>query len=111
VGAGWRAALLPTLSRGRGRGLWKSLHGVVGFWVSLFLVAFLISGLAWAGIWGGKMVQAWSQFPAEKWDNVPLSDATHASMDHDRREVPWVLEQTPMPASGSDAGATPSPAL
>lgn len=51
------------------------------------------------------MVQAWSQFPAEKWDNVPLSDETHASMNHDRREVPWALERTPMPASGSDAGS------
>lgn len=100
--AGWRAALVPTF--GRGRAAWKSLHGVVGIWLSVFLVFFLISGLSWAGIWGGKMVQAWSQFPAAKWDNVPLSDSTHASMNHDRREVPWALEQTPMPASGSDLG-------
>ncbi|KJZ20917.1 PepSY-associated TM helix domain-containing protein [Loktanella sp. S4079] len=96
-GGGWRRALLPKLSGGRS--LWKSLHGVVGIWVSAVLVLFLISGLAWAGIWGGKFVQAWSQFPAEKWDNVPLSDETHASMNHTRREVPWALEQTPMPAS------------
>lgn len=101
-GAGWRRALIPTF--GRGRALWKSLHGVVGIWLSLFLVFFLISGLSWAGIWGGKMVQAWSQFPAEKWNEVPLSDETHASLNHDRREVPWALEQTPLPASGSDAG-------
>ncbi|WP_298917626.1 PepSY domain-containing protein [uncultured Roseobacter sp.] len=100
--AGWRVALIPTLSRGRG--LWKSLHGVTGIWLSVFLVFFLISGLAWAGIWGGKMVQAWSQFPAEKWDNVPLSDETHANMNHARREVPWALELTPMPVSGSDQG-------
>lgn len=100
--AGWRKTLVPSF--GQGRALWKSLHGVVGIWLSVFLVFFLISGLAWAGIWGGKMVQAWSQFPAEKWDSVPLSDETHASMNHNRREVPWALEQTPMPASGSDVG-------
>lgn len=100
--AGWRRALVPSFNRGRS--LWKSLHGVIGLWGSVILVFFLISGLAWAGIWGGKMVQAWSQFPAEKWDNVPLSDVTHASMNHDRAEVPWALEQTPMPASGSDEG-------
>lgn len=100
--AGWRRALVPSF--GRGRAMWKSLHGVVGIWISVILVFFLISGLAWAGIWGGKMVQAWSQFPAEKWDNVPLSEVTHASMNHDRHEVPWALEQTPMPASGSSAG-------
>ncbi|MCG3267771.1 PepSY domain-containing protein [Yoonia sp. I 8.24] len=99
---GWRRSFIPRFSKGRS--LWKSLHGVVGMWVSIVLVFFLISGLAWAGIWGGKMVQAWSQFPAEKWANVPLSDKTHASMNHERREVPWALEQTPLPASGSDVG-------
>jgi uncharacterized iron-regulated membrane protein len=104
--AGWRAALIPSVGRG-GRAMWRSLHGVVGFWISLFLVFFLISGLSWAGIWGEKMVQAWSQFPAEKWDNVPLSDETHASMNHGPKEVPWALEQTPMPASGSQAGTWP----
>lgn len=101
-GAGWARALVPSFQGGRS--MWKSLHGVVGIWMSVFLVFFLISGLAWAGIWGGKMVQAWSHFPAAKWDAVPLSDETHASMNHDRREVPWALEQTPMPASGSDTG-------
>ncbi len=100
--AGWRAALIPTF--GRGRALWRSLHGVLGFWISIVLVFFLVSGLAWTGVWGEKMVQAWSQFPAEKWDNVPLSDDIHASMNHDRKEVPWALELTPMPASGSHAG-------
>lgn len=96
-------AFVPRLSA-RGRGLWKSLHATVGVWLSVLLLFFLISGLSWAGIWGGKMMQAWSTFPAEKWDNVPLSDETHASMNHGPKEVPWALEQTPMPASGSDAG-------
>src|SRR6056297_3106017 len=72
--------------------------------IAIVLAFFLVSGLAWAGIWGEKMVQAWSQFPAEKWANVPLSDDIHASMNHDRKEVPWALELTPMPASGSHAG-------
>lgn len=98
------AAFVPNL-RTRGRALWKSLHAVVGFWISLLLVVFLISGLAWAGVWGGMFVQAWSSFPAAKWDNVPLSDDTHASMNHGHQnDVPWALEQTPMPASGSDTG-------
>lgn len=101
--SGWRTALVPSLSKG-GRNLWKSLHGVIGLWASFFLVLFLISGLAWSGIWGAKIVQAWSTFPAEKWDNVPLSDETHASMNHGPKEVPWALEQTQMPASGSQAG-------
>lgn len=96
--------LVPNLGA-RGRQFWKELHISIGFWTSIVLLFFLLSGLAWAGIWGGKFVQAWSTFPAEKWDNVPLSDKTHADMNHGAlHEVPWGLEQTPMPASGSAAG-------
>lgn len=89
----------------KGRAFWKSLHGAVGLWVSVLLVIFLISGLSWTGLWGTRFVQAWNTFPAEKWDNGPLSDATHAEMNHaPAKEVPWTLEQTPMPMSGSLAG-------
>ena len=98
------SAFVPNI-RAKGRALWKSLHVVSGFWVSGLLILFLVSGLAWSGVWGGKIVQPWSSFPAEKWDNVPLSDKTHASMNHgNQNDVPWVLEQTPMPASGSIVG-------
>ncbi len=104
------AALWPDLAA-TGRAWWKSLHMVIGFWSSILLVFFLVSGLPWAGIWGGRFVQAWSTFPAEKWDNVPLSDATHASMNHDAtKSVPWPLEQTKMPESGSFAGQDVLPA-
>lgn len=104
-GSGLRAMLVPSLAA-KGRAFWKSLHLTTGTWMSLVLAFFLLSGLAWAGIWGGKFVQPWSTFPAEKWDNVPLSDATHASMNHTaREEVPWTLELAPLPASGSQAGA------
>lgn len=104
-GASWRNALVPRLAA-RGRTFWKSLHGVLGFWISIVLVLFLVSGLSWAGVWGERVVQAWSTFPAEKWDSVPLSGDIHASMNHGAaKEVPWGLEQTPMPASGSLKGA------
>ncbi len=102
--------LIPDL-RLRGRAFWKALHQSVGFYISAVLLVFLLSGLSWSGIWGEKFVQAWSTFPAEKWDNVPLSDDTHASMNHGAiKEVPWALEQTPMPESGSAAGVTGMPA-
>ncbi|WP_164661810.1 PepSY domain-containing protein [Tropicibacter sp. Alg240-R139] len=99
------AAFVPNL-RARGRAFWKLLHAVTGFWMTGLLVVFLISGLSWAGVWGGMIVQPWSSFPAEKWDNVPLSDDIHASMNHGaQNDVLWALEQTHMPASGSDVGA------
>ncbi|MCJ8333482.1 MAG: PepSY domain-containing protein [Epibacterium sp.] len=107
----WRAALIPNL-RAKGRALWKSLHAVVGVWMSALLIVFLLSGMAWTGIWGGKFVQAWSTFPAEKWNAVPLSDITHhQALNHGHtNDVPWALEQTQMPESGSAAGLTGVPA-
>lgn len=108
-GRGLRAMLVPDVAA-TGRAFWKSLHTALGTWMSVILMFFLISGLSWANIWGGKFVQAWSTFPAEKWDAVPLSDATHASMNHTaKEEVPWALEQTPMPKSGSAAGVAGVP--
>jgi uncharacterized iron-regulated membrane protein len=102
-------ALVPRLSSG-GRLWWKELHATLGFYGAIALLFFFVSGLAWSGIWGTEMTQAWSTFPAEKWDNVPLSDKTHASMNHGAlKEVPWGLEQTPLPASGSAAGAAGLP--
>jgi len=98
------ASLIPNV-RAKGRNLWKSLHVSIGAWISMLLLVFLISGLSWAGIWGEKLVQAWSTFPAEKY-GAPQSDSTHASMNHGgTKQVPWALEQTPMPASGSSSGS------
>jgi uncharacterized iron-regulated membrane protein len=88
----------------KGRAFWKDAHKSIGVWVSAFLFLFMLSGLSWTGIWGDNYVKLWSGFPASKWDNVPLSDTTHASMNHAVHEVPWALEATPMPASGSAAG-------
>lgn len=105
---GLRAMVIPRLSA-KGRALWKSLHQVVGTWMSVILVLFLITGLAWAGIWGERFVQAWNTFPAEKW-GAPPSDKTHASLNgNGEKEVPWGLEQTPLPASGSAAGVAVLP--
>lgn len=102
-GRGLAEMFVPRLSA-KGRALWKSLHLTAGSWVSVVLVFFLISGLAWASIWGGRFVQAWSTFPAEKW-GAPLSDKTHADMNHTAvKEVPWTLELAPLPQSGSQVG-------
>ncbi|SDF28808.1 PepSY-associated TM helix domain-containing protein [Limimaricola pyoseonensis] len=111
-GRGLRA-LVPRLGA-RGRALWLSLHATVGIWISVALLFFLISGLAWAGIWGGMMVQAWSSFPAGKYDGIPVSSLDHASLNDGGKEVPWALEQTPLPASDPHAGhgggmAAPAP--
>ena len=102
-GEGFSAMFIPRLSA-KGRAFWKSTHRAVGSWMGIVLMFFLISGLAWAGVWGGRLVQTWSSFPAEKWD-APLSDKTEASLNHTAvKDVPWALELTPLPMSGSMVG-------
>ncbi len=45
-------------------------------------------------------MQPWSSFPVQKWDDVPLSTLTHQDLNHgSEEEMPWNLEQTPLPAS------------
>lgn len=106
------SAFVPNLKK-RGRALYKELHVIGGVWVSFFLVLFVLSGLAWAGVWGGKFVQPWSSFPAERKASFWSSDLTHATSLNQGplEEVPWGLELTPMPVSGTAEGtpALPQP--
>ncbi|MEA3129957.1 MAG: hypothetical protein QOF46_1752, partial [Paraburkholderia sp.] len=46
-----RAALVPRFSL-QGRALWKNLHAVMGVWLALGALAFVLSGLPWSGSWG-----------------------------------------------------------
>ena len=101
------SVLVPDLAA-HGRAAWKTWHVSVGMWISLLLFVFLLSGLSWAGVWGEKLVQAWNTFPAEKWE-APLSDDTHAAMNHGgTKGVPWALEQTKMPSSADPTVAESS---
>ena len=103
-GKTWAQALVPEW-QATGRRWWKSLHSSLGMWISLVLFSFLLTGMSWTEVWGGKFVQPWGTFPAAKWDAVPTSDLTYASLNTTEiRDVPWGLEQTPLPQSGSDAG-------
>lgn len=87
----------PQLSRRLG---WRRWHLLTGIYGAVGLCFFLVSGLAWTNVWGGRFVQAWSTFPAERWGPVSLGDETHSAMNHGAgKDVPWGLEQTPLPAS------------
>jgi len=106
----WRSLVASFRLRSGRRARWRQLHSVIGVVSAAALLFFAISGLAWTGVWGGKLVQPWSSFPAER-TKAPLSDETHAALNHGSlKEVPWGLEQTPLPASGSMAGAEGIPA-
>ncbi|SEI45361.1 Uncharacterized iron-regulated membrane protein [Allopseudospirillum japonicum] len=97
--------LLKPNSKLKGRMSLREWHTLSGFYLTIVLGLFVVSGLSWTGIWGAKMVQAWNSFPDGVFSGIPLSDQSHASLNPGVEEqVPWNLEQTLMPASGSMAG-------
>jgi uncharacterized iron-regulated membrane protein len=110
-GASWRAVLLPLLSLRRRAGS-RALHGAVGYWIAAPLLFFLLSGLTWTEVWGARLLQAWSTVAVER-SAASRATATHGSLNRSvLDEVPWALEQAPLPASGTrlgsaGAGSTP----
>mgnify|MGYP003672905074 CR=1 FL=1 len=101
---GWRS-VLPVRSLKK-RADWRRLHGFIGLLVAIPLLFFLLSGLSWTNVWGGKLVQAWSSLPGTSFE-APAAADTHDSMNqHGLHQVPWALEQTPMPSSTHEHAGT-----
>jgi uncharacterized iron-regulated membrane protein len=94
---GWREIIPPTSLSSRTD--WRRLHGFIGLVIAIPLLFFLLSGLSWTNVWGGKLTQAWSSVPSTRFV-APPAEETHESMNHEGvHRVPWALEQTPMPQS------------
>jgi uncharacterized iron-regulated membrane protein len=70
-----RAALLPRFSL-KGRALWKNLHAVMGIWLALGALAFVLTGLPWSGSWGQQFkalaTAANLGAPPGSWGGLPL---------------------------------------
>ncbi len=95
----------------------RDLHANLGGGLSIVLLLFVLSGLAWAGIWGAKMVQGWNTFPTYyTWGDKPSSTdkpadghhhghhdhskQNHADLNHgSEEEFPWNLELAEVPQS------------
>ncbi|MDO6426555.1 PepSY domain-containing protein [Thalassotalea sp. 1_MG-2023] len=97
-GQGWQTLLPPR--RLKSRADWRQLHRTIGWFIAIPLFFFLMSGLAWTNIWGGKFVQPWNSVIGT---NYNASEVTHSSLnDQGAHRVPWALEQTALPQSHGD---------
>lgn len=87
------------------RSLWKEFHASLGFYLTIFILFFAVTGMAWTGIWGQKLVQPFSSFPVEKRASFWQSDVNADQLKHGQlndgqlNEIPWNLEQVPLPKS------------
>jgi uncharacterized iron-regulated membrane protein len=125
---GLSAALVPRLAL-KGRALWKNLHAVMGIWLALGALAFVLTGLPWSGSWGKQFkalaTTAHLGAPPGSWGGLPLrsvlpgasntTDDSHAmhhaqSADMDSmpgmvmddlplKQTPWAVGDTPVPDS------------
>ncbi len=100
------------------RAVWRDLHKATGALLLPALAFYLLSGLAWTGVWGGKLVQAWSTLGAAR--AAPGAAAEHVHGSSRRAQgalnagatsvVPWNLEQARLPSSavpGASAARQP----
>jgi uncharacterized iron-regulated membrane protein len=109
-GQGVYGTLIPRF-KARGRTFWKDLHSVPMFWVAGIVLFFAFTGLAWTGIWGDRYVQAWNTFPEQMWKDVPKSTQNLESLNRTGEKlIPWNLENSRLPLSGSMAGKDGIPA-
>ena len=67
----------------RRKRLWRDLHAVTGFWISIFALFFLLSALPWTKVWGGALKQAQAYFTSTEgdWTTGPASE--HAMHHHE----------------------------
>ncbi len=91
--------LLPRLRSRSRRIFWRDLHAVSGLYGSLLVGFLILTGLPWTGFWGDTFAQVWNQFPAQMWNDVPQSVRLTGSLNQNGQNVPWAVEQMPMPQS------------
>ncbi len=92
--------VIPRL-RSKGRVFWRDLHAVTGFYTAAFIAFLVITGLPWSGLWGDGLKRVASAldvgYPAAyRMLDVPANAPTVKSVVG---EVPWTLENAPMPVS------------
>lgn len=99
--------LLPRLAL-RGRRFWREVHRFTGFYAAALILFLIFSGLPWATVWGGMVLQPVSNAlglgypPALRHHN-----SSQATMMDTLGEAPWALEQAPLPA-GAHAHLPPA---
>ncbi len=121
---GWAGVLYPRLRIANShqasgkvaqRIFWRDLHAVIGFWIALFVLFLLISGLPWTKSWGGllkevrqfgatsqtQIKQDWftSQKEVREANTVLAPGDEHAHHQHDQSVTVYPSEQMALPAS------------
>ncbi|WP_338019689.1 PepSY domain-containing protein [Paenibacillus piscarius] len=100
-GAIW-GTVLPRLSKPGSRLFWRDLHAVPAFWLSLLILAIILSGLPWSGILGNqidKLANATNtNAPPFAYSFGAKPESVTVAKDI-AEDLPWAAENVPVPAS------------
>ncbi|WP_257350674.1 PepSY-associated TM helix domain-containing protein [Pseudalkalibacillus decolorationis] len=95
--------VLPRI-RSKGRTFWRDLHAVPAFWLSVFILILIVTGLPWSGVMGEEINRIATStntgYPpfAQAYGDKPESIVKTKDVAED---VPWATENVPVPASTS----------
>jgi len=94
--------VLPRLGKRGSRPFWRDLHAVPAFWLSLFILILIATGLPWSGVLGGQIDRAANATntntpPYAYLFSGQLESITVAKDIADN--IPWAAENTPVPNS------------
>jgi uncharacterized iron-regulated membrane protein len=103
-----RRALTPRLRARSLRVRWRDVHAITGVAFSFVFLFFLVSGLAWTGVWGQKYKQVatrlGSSYPPGTFDGVPskrVEDVVKGG------KPAWSAGGLPVPPSARSEGGRP----
>ncbi|WP_456270976.1 PepSY-associated TM helix domain-containing protein [Bacillus sp. AK031] len=90
--------------KSRGRTFWRDMHAVPAFWLSLFIVILIATGLPWSGVMGEQInrlaASTNSGYPAFAFAFGPKPESVVTAKDV-AEDVPWASENLEVPASGT----------
>jgi uncharacterized iron-regulated membrane protein len=95
--------ILPRV-RNKGRVLWRDLHAVTAFWLSLMILLLIVTGLPWSGVMGEQInklaTSANAGYPTYAF-MAPKAEKITAEIAED---IPWATENNPVPTSEASEG-------
>ncbi|WP_228275622.1 PepSY-associated TM helix domain-containing protein [Gracilibacillus oryzae] len=99
--------LLPRIRKNK-RTLFRDMHAVTGFWLSIAIIFLVLSGLLWSGFWGTKvqtiLTNAGAGYPPSIW----VGSAPESGLQtKDIADVPWSAQTMPVPSSDQHDGFIP----
>jgi uncharacterized iron-regulated membrane protein len=105
-----RRALTPRLRARSLRVRWRDVHAVTGVAFSFVFLFFLVTGLAWSGVWGQKYndiaTKVGSSYPPGTFDGVP--SRTVADVVEGGKPA-WAAGNLPVPPSSAAAAGSGRP--